>query len=135
MEKSKQILGLKQGGEFSLAERNQIVQEYLSSGHKKREIWKKYTGQAEEHGQILRWMRQLGYAAMPEKRNLVSMKKIQPSNEASIENIQLKRKIRELEKALETANLKSYALSTMIDIAEKELKISIRKKSNTKQSK
>ena len=25
------------------------------------EIWEKYTGEEEEHGQLLRWMRQLGY--------------------------------------------------------------------------
>lgn len=40
-----------------------------------------------------------------------------------------------LQKALEEANLKIKALNTMIDIAEEQLKIDIRKKSGTKQSK
>ncbi len=40
----------------------------------------------------------------------------------------MKRKIKELEKALEDAELKAFAYSTMIDVAEEELKISIRKK-------
>lgn len=39
-----------------------------------------------------------------------------------------------LRKALEESNLKILALETMIDIAEEQLKINIRKKSGTKQS-
>ncbi|MEG4323686.1 transposase [Microcoleus sp. Aus8_D3] len=41
--------------------------------------------------------------------------------------------IRQLERALEDANLKIIGLETMINIAEKDLKIDIRKKSGTKQ--
>jgi transposase len=44
-------------------------------------------------------------------------------------------RIKELEKALEEAKLKIVGLQTMIDVAEKELKIDIRKKPGTKQSK
>jgi transposase len=40
---------------------------------------------------------------------------------------------KELQKALEEAQMKVICLETMIDIAEKELKVSIRKKSGTKQ--
>lgn len=43
--------------------------------------------------------------------------------------------IRQLERALEDANLKIIGLETMINIAEKDLKIDIRKKPGTKQSK
>jgi len=43
--------------------------------------------------------------------------------------------LRQLERALEEANLKIIGLETMINIAEKDLKIDIRKKSGTKQSK
>lgn len=43
------------------------------------------------------------------------------------------RRIKELEKALEDANLKISGLEMMIDIAEEELKVDIRKKSGTKQ--
>ncbi|WHZ07071.1 MAG: hypothetical protein OJF59_000824 [Cytophagales bacterium] len=42
-------------------------------------------------------------------------------------------KIHQLEKALEDANLKIIGLETMINIAENDLKIDIRKKSGTKQ--
>lgn len=46
----------------------------------------------------------------------------------------LKHRTKELEKALKNANLMILALNTMIDIAEKDMKISIRKKTGTKQS-
>ncbi len=43
------------------------------------------------------------------------------------------KRMRELEKQLEDAQMKNIALETMIDIAEEQLKISIRKKSGPKQ--
>ena len=42
--------------------------------------------------------------------------------------------VKALKKALEEANLKNRALNTLIDIAEEQLKIDIRKKSGAKQS-
>lgn len=137
MAKSKVILGLKNPSQFSKEERKLIVEEYFRSGKQKREIWEKYTGQPEEKGYLLKWMRQLGYD-IPQKRgkldklNPVSMAKKQ--QDFSIENFQLKEKIEQLEKALLNSELRATALDTMIDIAEKELKINIKKKSFTKQS-
>ncbi len=46
---------------------------------------------------------------------------------------ELEQKLKILEKELEHEKLRTRALNTMIDIAEKELKISIRKKSGAKQ--
>jgi transposase len=46
----------------------------------------------------------------------------------------MQEKIKELEKALVNSELRATAYETMIEIAEKELKINIRKKSNTKPS-
>lgn len=45
----------------------------------------------------------------------------------------LEKRIKELEKALEYAKLKNIAVETMIDVAEKQFKISIRKKAGPKQ--
>jgi len=66
--KSKSISGLKRGEiikkpntYFSEPEKHFIIQELLSTGCTKAQIWEKYTGQLEEHGQLLRWMRKLGY--------------------------------------------------------------------------
>ena len=47
----------------------------------------------------------------------------------------LKQKIRELSKDLEYAQLKIVSLETMIEVAETDLKIKIRKKRGTKQLK
>lgn len=57
-------------------------------------------------------------------------KKSQTSND--LEMLQLKKLIAELEKQLQTAEMKAIAYSTMLDIAEKEFNIPIRKKDSTK---
>ena len=49
------------------------------------------------------------------------------------EKAALEKRIKELEKALEYAKLKNIAVETMVDIAEKQFKISIRKKAGPKQ--
>ncbi len=133
----------KKGRYFSLEEQHQIIQEMIANGCTKREIWEKYTGQVEEHGQLLRWMKKLGYStankriastfegnttAMP-KRRKAELKT--DGSEESYETLQLKKRIFELEKQLKDAELKAIAFSTMVDIAEKEFNIPIRKKLNT----
>jgi len=43
---------------------HEIIQAYLSTGVPKSQLWQQFTGRkGEDHGQILRWMRQLGYLA------------------------------------------------------------------------
>ena len=148
--KSKLISGLteqkivkKPNKYFSDAEKHIIIQEMLETDCTKREIWEKYTGHEEEHGQLLRWMRKLGYDySLPTRRpNFVSnptqMKKKKSKEELpnSFENLQLKKRIEELEKQLNDAEMKAIAFSTMVDIAEKEFNIPIKKKYNTKPSK
>jgi transposase len=140
--KSKVIIGLRRGCDYSQAERREIIQEYIASGKTKKEIWYKYTGEAEEHGNLLKWMRLLGiYGELRTRRytlveNNSSMAKkkisILTAAEESFETLQLKKRILELEYQLKDAEMKSIAFSTMIDIAEKEFNIPIRKKANTK---
>lgn len=136
----------KAGKYFTEPEKHQIIQEMLSNQCTKQEIWQKYTGQEEEHGQLLRWMTALGYNIGIKTRrpnivsNFISMPKIKqdkainkpPTEDEDFENLQLKKRIAELEKQLKDAELKAIAFSTMVDIAEKEFKIPIRKKINTK---
>jgi hypothetical protein len=56
-------------------------------------------------------------------------------NEKQKQNLEaLKYRNKDLEKALKEANLMILALHTMIDVAEKDMKIAIRKKSGTKRS-
>jgi len=144
---SKSISGLrteknrrKRNKYFTDMEKHVIIQEMLSSDCTKREIWKKYTGEDEEHGQLLRWMRQLGYDEAVLKNTskyiitLPLMEKQEKPNKLSesVENNELKKRIAELEQQLQDAEMKAAAFSTMVDIAEQEFKIPIRKKSNTK---
>ena len=142
MEKSSKVIsGLRSSGSISVSERHQIIAEMLSTNCTKVEIWKKYTGRNEEHGQLLRWMRQLGYNTDNLSRRInfgekISMmpktKKILTKDGDSFETLQLRKRIRELEEQLKDAEMKAIAFSTMVDIAEKEFNIPIRKKLNTK---
>ncbi len=135
----------KAGKYFTEDEKHKIIQELISTQRTKAEIWEKYTGEEEEHGQLLRWMKALGYNTGIKTRrpNIVSnlypmaKMKIRPDKTVNteddlFENLQLKKRIAELERQLKDAELKAIAFSTMVDIAEKEFKIPIRKKLNTK---
>jgi transposase len=122
---------------FTEQDKRKIIEEYLLAGCTKREIWKKYTGQQEENGHLLNWMRELGYEdekrvnTFISNRELMSKKK-EVLSDQEIENLQLQKRISELERQLKDAELKAIAFSTMVDIAEREFKIPIRKKLNTK---
>ncbi|MFV7237015.1 hypothetical protein [Flavobacterium sp. ZB4R12] len=137
MRTSKVILGFKRPIEISNMERRQIVEEYIVSGKTKQDIWKKHTGQEVERGQLTRWMRQLGFI---ESNNISKLEDVNTQDMAKskeqywAENLQLKQKIEELEKALVNSELRATVFETMIEVAEKELKISIKKKSFTRRS-
>ena len=143
--KSEKIIIKKPSKYFADSEKHQIIQELLSLGCTKREIWEKYTGQEEERGQLLRWMRQLGYDTSVKTRrpnfaatnHALMAKKTVPVEKTidDFETLQLKKRIAELENQLKDAEMKAIAFSTMVDIAEKEFNIPIRKKFNTKPSK
>jgi transposase-like protein len=150
--KSKPISGLREGKiiiqkpnkYFTETEKHQIIQELLDSGCTKAEIWQKYTGQNEEHGQLLRWMRQLGYDSSFKTRRpnfagnipiMAKKTKVEKQDIEDFEVLQMKKRIAELENQLKEAEMKAIAFSTMVDIAEKEFNIPIRKKYNTKPSK
>ena len=123
--KSKVISGLKTGkiiiqkpnNYFTDSEKHHIVQELISSGCTKQEIWEKYTGQLEEKGQLLRWMRQLGYDTSVKTRrpnfatnntNIMAKKtKRQDTLTEDFETLQLKKRIAELESQLKDAEIES----------------------------
>lgn len=140
--KSKRNLGLKCSSDFSKRERAEIVKDYLLSNESKSDIWRKYTGQQTEKGQLIRWMRALGYDTSLSTRSAIfhsgnmqmAKKKTINKQGSSYKEEMLNNRILELEKQLKDAELKAIAYSNMVDIAEKEFNISIRKKSNTKPS-
>ena len=119
--------------------KHQMIQEHLQ-GKRKYEVWQKYTGQRADHGYIIRWMRELGYEDKIDKfafnKNVIMPKStnLQKSHSEDFEIVQLKKRIHQLEQQLRDAELKAIAFSTMVDIAEQEFKIPIRKKYVTKPS-
>jgi len=127
---------------FTENERRAMIEDYLSSNCSKSEIWRKYTGMT-DHGFLLRWMRELGYKPKSQRSHtlekpIITVMTKQKKREAEFpedkdfETLQLKKRILELEKQLKDAEMKAIAFSTMVDIAEEEFKIPIRKKFNTK---
>jgi hypothetical protein len=137
----------KQGKYYSETERHSIIQEMLKNDWTKQYTWMLYTGEVEERGQLLRWMRKLGYVGKIEHKQYVSKrsnrtfelnspamsdKKSTDMDQDSFETMQLKNRIAELEKQLKDAEMKAIAYATMVDIAEKEFNIPIKKKFNTK---
>lgn len=109
-----------------------VVQEYLNSDLSQEELLKKYSIGGKSC--ITNWMRKFGLKEESEigrQKRSVSMSK---GRKKTPEELALEAKVKELEKALEYEKLRSLALDTMIDVAERNLKISIRKKPGTKQS-
>jgi transposase len=135
MDKKKKLI-TRTGASLSWQEREAMIVEYLRGSSTKAELWYKYTGQREEHGQLLNWMRKLGYISRPvvgkRAERFVTLRQQAPlalDTEQRLDQQALERRIQELEKQLETARLKAEGYELMIQIAEEELYIPIRKKS------
>lgn len=113
---------------YSQAFKLQVVEEILKGELTKEQARRKY-GLRSKSG-VLNWMRKFGVSGsrqIPE--SFKRMKEEESNNKPD-----LAKRVKELERALEDAKLKAEGYSRMIDIAERELKITIRKKSSTKQS-
>lgn len=106
----------------------QVVQEYLETDLSQVELQKKYG--IKGNASILNWMRKFGL--QEPKENLIEIRHAMSKETETSHERELESKIKELEKLLEHEKLRTTALNTMIDIAERELKISIRKKSGAK---
>jgi transposase len=118
---------------YSLAFKRMVVQEYLTSDHSSRFLTKKYG--IRSPSAIQKWMRSLGYEVNGCVRRPKFVAQIEfplAKDKKQATPQQLQQKIRELERQLEDEKLRSEAFSRIIDKTEKELKISIRKKPNTK---
>lgn len=116
---------------ISKLQRREIIEEYLTGEETKAAVWKRHIGEGKEKGRLLRWMRQLGYLGKTESENVIPLIPM-PSQKPKRTKEELERRIQELEDQLLDSQLKEEAYRRMIDIAEKDLKISIQKKPNTK---
>lgn len=117
--------------------KKKVITEYLESDLTKREILDKYEIRA--NSAIQEWMRKFGitdpygkkdYLGLPNSNRL--KKKKTDLSEVELENYALNKRIRELEKLLGEEKIRSEMYSRVIEIAEKDLKLNIRKKSDTK---
>ena len=120
---------------FTETFKREVIDYYLSHYDSKKEVWKKFIGEDVERGRITRWMCQLGYVKAEVKQvaylNVMGHKTDQNNSEPK-GKLHENELVKELRKQLEEERLKTIAYSKMIDIAEEEFKISIRKKYNTK---
>lgn len=83
-----------------------------------------------------KWLERYGHGILTEHRELLAQMGTRKKQEAvkveMPEAEELRRKVAKLEKDLKAAELRVEAYSLMIDLAERELKVAIRKKSGTK---
>jgi transposase-like protein len=103
--------------------KREVIREVKSGMLSKIEARRKYN--IPGSSTIIGWMRNFD-GKTTDNRSIMDYK--QSDKDALI------KRIKELERKLEDEQIRSEGLSRMIDIAEEQLKISIRKKSNTKQS-
>ena len=118
---------------FSESFKRMVVKEYLLTDISCRALASKYKFRSASA--IQKWMRKLGYPVNgkqgrpifdPQNRSALANEKKQPTE------LELQKRIRELERQLEDEKLRSEAFSRIIEKTEKELNISIRKKPNTR---
>jgi len=115
--------------------KTKVIEEYLATGCSKMFLLRKYDIQFKSA--IQTWMRVLGYndpGSQPQKFKFGQLifTSLAKQKENTSESTELQKRIRELERQLEDEKLRSEAYARMIEKAEKELKISIRKKGGTK---
>jgi transposase-like protein len=134
----KPLLGQFKNGKLFLTdeEKLKIIKDLLSGNETRAAVYFRYTGYADDHGRISKWMRQFGIHEKS-RENVTFTRMSKPikkaeSEDSDFEKLQLQKRISELEKQVQLAEMKAIAFSTMVDIAEMEFKIPIRKKFNTK---
>jgi len=107
----------------------QIVQEYLYTEISQLELKKKYNFGGNQTLYI--WMSKFGLSKEDNAQIELHPKMAEKIERTFLEQ-ELESKIKKLEEDLKYEQLRTKALSLMIDIAERELKVDIRKKSGAK---
>ena len=106
-----------------------VVEEYLSTDISQSELKKKYNFGGNNN--IPNWMRKFGLSKLSEEQIELHQAMAKEIEKTSLEK-ELELKVSKLEADLKLEQLRTKALSTMIDIAERELKVDIRKKPGAK---
>ena len=118
---------------YSEEEQLFLLREFKQSGLGKKSFCKRHGIKSDSI--LINWLRKYGYEEKvvslqpdPEETDMANRSK----EDFKDENAQLKKRIRELEKALEFSRLETLARDMMIDKAEEYFDIPIRKKSGAK---
>jgi hypothetical protein len=121
---------------YSLDLQHIICKEHIEDGVKLADLVRKYN--LSSHSLLHDWLRKLGYLPGNNRRSRVEYIGIETSSTlnkklSKIKSLTVEQKqIQLLNKELEDAKLLAEGYRRMIELAEQELKISIRKKPNTK---
>lgn len=107
----------------------QVVQEYLNTSMSQKELMLKYNIRGTNC--ITQWMRKFGLP-LPDQQQIELQRTMSKEAEKTSKERELESKVKQLEQQLEHEKFRTLALNTMIDIAERDLKIVIRKKSGAK---
>lgn len=117
---------------FNEAFKRKVCDEYLRTGVAKTSLLAKYN--IKYRSAIQTWLKQLGYVDIYQKvayldiKNQFTLATKKSNKRISASDQTLENRVKELERLLEDEQLRSDAYKRMIDIAEKELNIPIRKK-------
>lgn len=114
---------------FTDEEKLKIIHEYYSTEISHKELLIKYG--IGSFATLYKWIRKFDITK-PNEKNPKQLIMSEDQNNSK-QKLELESKIKKLESQLAYEQLRSEALNTMIDIAEDKFKISIRKKSGTKQ--
>lgn len=113
--------------------KKKVITEYLETDLTKRELLDKYGIKA--NSALQEWMRKFGITDPYAKKDYIGLtnvnrlKKKKPElSEVELESYALNKRIRELEKLLSEEKIRSEMYSRVIEVAEKDLKLNIRKK-------
>lgn len=106
-----------------------VVQEYMDTDVSQRELMQKFNIRGVNT--IKKWMRKFDLQA-PSQQEIELQRAMAKQKEKTPYERELEAKVQKLEQQLDDEQLRTLALNTMIEIAERDLKISIRKKSGAK---
>ena len=106
-----------------------VVHEYMNTDVSQRELMVKFNIRG--NNTIKTWMRKFGFQE-PSQDQIELQRTMAKQKVKSPYELELEAKVQKLEQQLDYEQLRTLALDTMIDIAERDLKISIRKKPDVK---
>ena len=139
MEQKRQKKGEHFNSKYSEKFKRKVIEEYLRIGCTKMDLVRKYKIRSKSG--ITSWMQELGYEDINRKMyyfevlnraTLMAGKKSKKQKTPVNEQTVLLEKIKLLELKLEEEKLRSEMFSRMVEIAEKDLNIPIRKKYSTR---